>query len=66
MQTFNLREFTAEQIKNGFSYYTLCKLADKVKLCYPWAIVELWDKGHYSQFKGILTVDNLGNYISFE
>lgn len=67
MNTINIRNMTAEEIKAlNLSFYTLSRWADVVSLVYPTGIVELWARGCYQQWKGILTLDDLGNFVSFE
>jgi len=67
MSTINVRAMTAQEIKDlGLSMYTLAKWSDVIGLVYPWAIADLWARGYYRQWQGVLTMDALGNFVSFE
>lgn len=67
MQTINIRNMTAEEVQAlNLSFYTLCKWSDAVMLVDPAAIVSLWARGYYQQWDGILTLDELGNFVSFK
>lgn len=58
---------TAEEIKGlNLSFYTLSKWSDVVALVYPWSIAALWKDGFMQEFKGLLTLDDLGNFVKFE
>ena len=67
MQTINIRNMSKEEIKAlNLSFYTLASWSQVVHLVYPWAIADLWANGQWQEWKGILTLDDLGNFISFE
>lgn len=67
MPTINVRAMTAQEIKGlGLSMYTLAKWSGVIGLVYPWAIADLWARGYYQHWKGVLKLDTLGNFISFE
>lgn len=67
MQVINVRNMTEKEITDlDLSFYTLCKWADCVMLVYPMQIANFWTRGLFQQWKGILTLDDLGNFISFE
>jgi hypothetical protein len=48
---------------SGLSYYTQCKLSDFTRLASMEGVANAIQRGEY---KGILTLDSLGNFISFE
>lgn len=66
MNTINIRNMTVQQIKDlGLSFYTLACWSDVVRLVTPWSIVNLWANGYGQAWKGELTIDSLGNFVSF-
>lgn len=67
MQTINIRTMSKAEVEAlNLSYYTLCKWSDCVMLVNPASIVSLWAQGYYQQWEGVLTLDELGNFISFK
>ena len=66
MNTINIRNMTQEQIKGlNLSYHTLCCWSDVVRLVDPRAIAQLWANGYAKEWKGELSLDSLGNFVSF-
>ena len=67
MKTIDVRQMTVDEIKGlGLSIYTLSRWAKTIELVYPWAIAALWAKGYCKEWGGVLTLDDLGNFMSFE
>lgn len=62
MQTITMHVRTTEDFA-GLSYYTLCRLADETRVVYPhYALPPAIERGEY---EGTLTLDELGNFVSF-